>query len=287
VLQVKLARYWTGDMYFKVGNIAVATEKDEYSTFYYQKAVEMAPEREIYWVKYGIGYEKIMRKEQNLQDKKKYVNEALKIHNKTIKMNDRNGYNYNNAARVYKFFGETIDRSGYEQAVKFYLEAIKRDPNNAYFGLDLASVYINMQEWQKAEELCKRYVQLYPEYAVPLSYLGYINMLQGKDRINEAKYFYEQAVSKTQWHNDMSTKASTYSNLGIIYFNLKMVNEAVSMFNEVVKARPDYMDGYLNLGKLYELMKNKPQAIEMYETALKLNPADERALVALKNLGAR
>lgn len=283
---VMLARYWAGDMYFKVANIAVSTNQDEYSPYYYQKSVELAPGREIYWVKYGIGFEKLMRKEPDMQKKQQYINQALKIHESTIKMNDRNGYNYNNAARVYKYYGEAFnDRSKFELAIKYYTEAVKRDTNNAYFGLDLATVYINLQDWQKAEALCLKYAGLYPEYAVPLSYLGYINMLQGPGRINEARNYYEQAVSKQQWHNDYSTKASTYSNLAIIYFNLKMVNEAAAMFTEVVKIRPDYLDGYLNLGKLYELMKNKLKAVEMYEQANRINPEDNRATQALKSLG--
>jgi tetratricopeptide (TPR) repeat protein len=85
----------------------------------------------------------------------------------------------------------------------------------------------------------------------------------------------------------MSTKASTYSNLAIIYFNLKMVKEAVNMFNQVIRIRPDYLDGYLNLGKLYELMKDRPKAIEMYQTAQKLDPEDERAAISLKQLGVK
>lgn len=284
-LQVMTARYWAGDMYFKVGNIAVATDKDEYSVYYYQKSVELAPGREIYWVKYGIGYEKIMRKEQNPQKKQQYINEALRIHLHTIKMNDRNGYNFNNLARVYKYYGDAMDRAKYNDAIKYYGEAVKRDPNNAYFGLDMANVYISMQEWQKAEDVAKRYTELYPEYAVPFSYIGYVNMLQGKEEA--ARAYYEQAVSKTEWHKDTMTQASTYSNLGIVYFNKKMLPEAVNMFTEVVRLRPDYLEGHLNLGKLYDIMRNRPKAIEAYENALKLNPQEERAIQALKQLGVK
>jgi tetratricopeptide (TPR) repeat protein len=286
-LSAWVARYWTGDMYYKVGNIAVATDKDEYSTYYYQKAVELAPGREIYWVKYGIAFEKLMRKEQNPQKRQQYANEALRIHNLTIRMNDRNGYNYNNMARVYKFYGEALDRSKYADAVKLYLEAVKRDTNNAYFGLDLATVYINMQDYAKAEEMCKKYMELYPEYAVPLSYLGYIKMLQGQDMMQEARKYYELAISRTEWHKDVMTQASTYSNLGILYYNLKMYRDAESMFLKVVALRPGAPDGYMNLAKLYEIFKNKAGAIEMLREGLKYNPENPALLQALQSLGAR
>jgi putative inorganic carbon (HCO3(-)) transporter len=284
VLQVLFTRNWTGDLYFKIGNIAVSTDKEEYCIPYYAKAVEFNPMREIYWVKYGIGYEKIIRKEPNPEKKLFYINEALKIHNNTIKLNKMNGYNYNNVARVYKTYGELLDRSKFKEAIDFYNEAIKRDPNNAYFGLDLATVYINIGAFDKAIDLCKRYSELYPDYAVPLSYIGYTYMLQGPDKLNEAKTYYEQAVSKPQWHGDVVTQASTYSNLGIIYFNLNMLKEATEMFKKVIELRPDYVEGYLNLGKLYVLLKNKEEAINVYERALKINPGDERVIQSLNQI---
>ncbi|MCX8093606.1 MAG: O-antigen ligase family protein [Candidatus Goldbacteria bacterium] len=284
ITQVFVVRYWTGDLYFKIGNIAVTTDKEEYCIPYYAKAVELNPMREIYWVKYGIGYEKIIRKEQNPEKRLFYINEALKIHSHTIKLNTMNGYNYNNVARVYKAYGELNDRTKFKDAIDFYNEAIKRDPNNAYFGLDLATVYINIGAFDKAIELCKRYSELYPDYAVPLSYIGYIYMLQGPQKINEAKFYYELAISKPQWHKDIVTQSSTYSNLGIIYFNLKMLNEATEMFKKVIEIRPDYIEGYLNLGRLYVLMNKKEEAKAIYEQAMKINPNDERLLQSLNQL---
>ncbi|MCX7699106.1 MAG: tetratricopeptide repeat protein [Candidatus Goldbacteria bacterium] len=284
IAQVFVIRYWAGDLYFKIGNIAVTTDKEEYCIPYYAKAVELNPMREIYWVKYGIGYEKIIRKEQNPEKRLFYINEALKIHNHTIKLNKMNGYNYNNVARVYKAYGELNDRTKFKDAIDFYNEAIKRDPNNAYFGLDLATVYINIGAFDKAIELCKRYSELYPDYAVPLSYIGYIYMLQGPQKINEAKFYYELAISKPQWHKDIVTQSSTYSNLGIIYYNLKMLNEATEMFKKVIEIRPDYIEGYLNLGRLYVLMNRKEEAKAVYEQAMKINPNDERLLQSLNQL---
>lgn len=284
IAEVLVGRFWTADLYFKIGNIAVNTDKEEICIGYYDKAVELNPPREIYWVKYGIGYEKIIRKEQNPEKRLFYINEALKIHSNTIKLNKMNGYNYNNVARVYKTYGETLDRSKFKEAIEYYNEAIRRDPNNAYFGLDLATVYINIGAFDKAIELCKRYSELYPDYAVPLSYIGYIYMLQGPEKINEAKMYYELAIAKPQWHKDIVTQSSTYSNLGIVYFNLKMLNEATEMFKKVLELRPDYIEGYLNLGKLYVLLHRKEDAINTYEQALRVSPGDERVIKELNNI---
>jgi len=286
-LQARLITYWAADLYFKIGNIAVAADRDDLSTHYYDRAVKLNPQREIYWVKYGIGYERLVRKESDPQKKRYFINEALKIHRRTLEINPINGYNYNNIARVYKVYGESLDSSKYEDAIRYYNEAIKRDPVNAYFGMDLAGIHINRGEFDKALELCERYMRLYPDLAMPLSYMGYIYMLQGKDKTEQALYYYEQAIDNKQWHRDIVTETSTYSNLGILYANLGRVNDAIRMFEKSVERRPDYAEGYLNIGRLHEMTGNNDAAARMYETVLRINPADQRALGQLEQLRKR
>jgi tetratricopeptide (TPR) repeat protein len=287
IFSVALVKEWAADMYFKIGNIATSSEKDDLSIPYYARAVEFNPNSEIYWVKYGIAYEKLMRSENNPEKKLDYIKKAIDIHSRTINMNEMNGYNFNNLARVYRNYGDMMDASKYDDAIRLYNEAIKRDPNNAYFGLDLASVYISRKEFDKAAEICRNYIVMYPNFAVPYSYLGYLNMMQGKDRINDALYYYEQAVDNKQWFRDSTTELSTYSNLGILYFNLKRLDKALQLFEKVVVVRPDYLEGHLNLAKLYEIMKKYDESIAQYEEALKLNNDEPRATAALAALKKR
>lgn len=280
-------REWMADMYYKVGNIAAAADKDEIGVPYYKGAVTLNPNSEIYWVKYGIAYEKLMRKEPDPQKKIELIKKAAEIHSRTIKMNPMNGYNYNNLARVYKHYGEAVDPAKYQDAVNYYNEAIKRDPNNAYFGLDLATVYINTQQWAKAYDICINYTKMYPTFAVPYSYIGYLYMLKGKEGVSEAVSFYEQAVDNRQWFRDYSTEISTYSNLGIIYVNGGQIDKGALMFEKVVKAKPDYVEGWLNLARLYSMMKRNEDAAACYEQVLKLNPADTRASGPLEAIKKR
>jgi putative inorganic carbon (HCO3(-)) transporter len=285
LMSVGLVREWMGDMYYKIGNITSVSDKDAVAVSYFQEAVNLNPNSEIYWVKYGISYEKLMHQETD-RDKKLYlINKAASIHEHTIEMNPMNGYNYNNLARVYKHFGETIDPSKNDTAISYYNEAIKRDPNNAYFGLDLATVYMNRKEWQKAADICQGYIKMYPDFAVPYSYMGYMLMLQGKERINDTLYFYEQAVDpKKQWYRDTTTQLSTYSNMGIIYVNVNKLDKAIDMFSRVVDIKPDYAEGWLNLARLYEMTKAYGKAADSYNEVLKINPSDTRATLQLDAL---
>jgi tetratricopeptide (TPR) repeat protein len=213
------------------------------------------------------------------------INKAAEIHRHTIEMNPMNGYNYNNLARVYKVYGETLDPSKDVDAVKYYKEAISRDPHNAYFGLDLATVYMNMKQFQQAADICEGYIKMYPEFAVPYSYMGYMMMLQGKPRVNDTLYFYEQAVDpKKTWYNDTTTELSTFSNLGIIYVNLNKLDKATDMFSRVVAIKPDYAEGWLNLARIYEMSRDWAKAADAYNQALRINPSDTRASTPLDAL---
>ncbi|MCE5299376.1 MAG: O-antigen ligase family protein [Spirochaetia bacterium] len=287
-LQVLTARVWVADMFYKVGNIGAASDRDDLAVSYYAKAVEFNPNSEIYWVKYGIAYEKMMRKEQDPQRRLNYINAALNIHSRTLRMNPMNGYNYNNLARVYRFYGESgMDTSKYEDAILNYNKAIERDPNNAYFGLDLATVYINRKELQKAAELCSRYAELYPSFAVPNSYLGYIYMLMGREYANRAVYYYERAIDNKQWFRDRTTELSTYSNLAILYVNLNRFEQAAGMFEKVVAVKPDYKEGWLNLGRLKMMMKKYAEATAAFEKAYNIDPSDPGTRAALDEAGKK
>ncbi len=295
VFSVIFTVYWAADMYFKIGNVIIdgpaGYEKD--SLHYYGRAVTLNPQREIYWVKYGIAFERSSRAEKDFNMKKALAEQAINAHKVTLKINDMNGYNYNNLARSYKLYAEVADRNAYNEAVKNYNEAIERDKNNAYFALDLATIYINSGEMAKAAELAMKYALIYPDFATPYSYLGYINMLMARQfagqqesakYIAEAKKYYELAVSGKQWFRDLMSMSSTYSNLAIIYFNEGNREKALDTFKKAVTEWPRYKEGYMNLGILYETMGQKENAVEAYRRAAEIDPNDPRPVEKIETL---
>ena len=68
-----------------------------------------------------------------------------------------------------------------------------------------------------------------------------------------------------------------WNNLGIAYLDQQQYAEAVHAFNEVVKLRPDYADGYTNIGLTNISWEKFGSARSAIETALKLSPDNARA----------
>jgi tetratricopeptide (TPR) repeat protein len=294
-LAASLSRYWTADIHYKVGNILTSRpelDAKRKAIEYYAKSVELNPYREIYWVKYGIAYEQVMRSSPDAQERYNSMLQAERVHQRTVSMNRMNGYNFNNLARVYKFWGEAFEPAKYADAIKNYEMAIERDVNNAYFAIDMASTMINMNNLEGAFSICERFSRVYPDFAVPLSYLGYIRMLQGNTA--ESRKYYEEAIKeeklpdgtqkKKNWYKDVVSQLSTYSNLAVIYINAGEAEAAARMFEKSAEVKPDYREGWLNLAKVRTMQNRHRDALRAYGRVLQLDPNDERALKPYREL---
>jgi Tfp pilus assembly protein PilF len=69
-----------------------------------------------------------------------------------------------------------------------------------------------------------------------------------------------------------------WNNFGIGYLDQLQYDEAIHAFEEVVRLRPDYKDGYINLGLTYIEWEKYDEAGKPLEKALALKPDDARAL---------
>jgi tetratricopeptide (TPR) repeat protein len=72
-----------------------------------------------------------------------------------------------------------------------------------------------------------------------------------------------------------------WNNLGIGYLDQLQYEDALRAFEQVVKLRPDYKDGYVNLGLTYIDWEKYDLARAPLEKALSLHPDDARALYYL------
>ncbi|HEY1904175.1 MAG TPA: tetratricopeptide repeat protein [Terracidiphilus sp.] len=72
-----------------------------------------------------------------------------------------------------------------------------------------------------------------------------------------------------------------WNNIGIGYLDSLQYEDAIHAFDQVIKLRPDYKDGYINLGLTYIEWEKYTDAREPLEEALTIHPDDARALYYL------
>jgi Cytochrome c554 and c-prime/Tetratricopeptide repeat/TPR repeat len=72
-----------------------------------------------------------------------------------------------------------------------------------------------------------------------------------------------------------------WNNVGIGFLDQQQYSDAIQAFEQVVKLRPDYDDGYVNVGLTYLEWEKYPSARPALEKALQLHPNYARALYYL------
>ena len=90
------------------------------------------------------------------------------------------------------------------------------------------------------------------------------NILQDKDKIDQAIYMYNQAITK-----DPKNYKAHY-NLGYIYFIQEKPNMALAEFKKSVKYKDDFSYGYYNMGCAYLKLKDYRNAKYNFFRALDL-----------------
>jgi len=264
-------RFWSGDIYFKRGIIFLTRGLPQPAIAELARAIAINPYREIYWVKYGIAYEEAAKR---AQEKEPLLKQAAAIHQHTISMNALNGYDFNNLGRVYKYWGDFVDRAKLKAAEEACRQASELDPYNVYFALDLASVYLSQKRWKKAEAVVDRLIRIFPDFAIPYSYKGYIALMNNNSDL--AYQFFTEA-SRKNWRGDVNTRSSTWSNLGIVRARRGELEAAVQAFNEALKLKPQYLEARLNKALILEQRGLALEAAAEYRYILQKAPQYRRA----------
>ncbi|MDX9702684.1 MAG: tetratricopeptide repeat protein [Candidatus Auribacterota bacterium] len=99
-----------------------------------------------------------------------------------------------------------------------------------------------------------------------------ISEITPQERIEQYKQILEIDPSDYQVRN----------NLGVIYAQLRLLEEAIEQFKMVIETKPDYNTAILNLGAAYGDMGQLDNAIESFKKAIEVNPGYAKAY---QNLG--
>jgi tetratricopeptide (TPR) repeat protein len=167
-------------------------------------------------------------------------------------------YRQNNkeSGYYYSIKGSTArDLFKYEQAIYFYEQGLKLDPEN----FAILNNYGQLEEkvkrnYQKAKELYEKAVKSNPESEIARLNLGVLLGSQFNDS-QGAREQYEEILK----FNPLSEKA--HNNLGSLYkkpaATKSDIENAEFHFKKALEINPDYMDALLNYGNLLKAFRKK------------------------------
>ena len=186
--------------------------------------------------------------------------EALKVFNGILLDNPKHDASHFMLARIH------TDRQELRDAVASLQQAIKLDKNNIWYKVDLADLYLQMEEYPAAakllEQICKEKTNNeYYLYSLSEAYL----QMKKLDKVISTYDRMEDIIG----HNDEITRAKVS-----IWLYMNKVKEAVGEYDKLIKLYPHNADYYVQAGKIYQSNGMSAQAMPYFQKAVENHSND-------------
>jgi tetratricopeptide (TPR) repeat protein len=135
--------------------------------------------------------------------------------------------------------------------------------------------YYQKGNLQQAETILKNILEVQPDHAIILYFLGEIYYQLG-NYDSAIKYFKE--VLRFNPAN-----ADAYYNMGISFKQKGQIDEAITCYQKAIELNPDIADVYNNMGLAFQEKGELDEAITFYQKALQINPSYAYAYYNLGN----
>lgn len=162
-----------------------------------------------------------------------------------------------NLEELISLANKELGESNFEQALKTLKKAYEIDHYNNEVLKNLGLCYYNLKKNTKAQEFFTKAIGVDPNDATSLYYSGSINLLNLD--LTTAQAQLEKVVELRPEYTD------AYKNLGIIYFNLKQMDNAVKILEKGLEFSQDSPEYYRLLGSAYIVAKQNQNAATLLE----------------------
>jgi len=180
------------------------------------------------------------------------VKASLAVLEEARALNPLNTDHYANLARLFRFWGETIDRSKFALSEDYFRQALILSPNSAALYNEWGEVLFLDGKLDEALEKFTKALDLDKEYAVTYFNLGEFYFRQG--RYDQAEAYYREALKWQDWGVEPGAtrrKIQAHSSLGYMYAQQGRRDDAIAENKEVLAIVPNDIPTLLNLGLLY------------------------------------
>jgi tetratricopeptide (TPR) repeat protein len=168
-------------------------------------------------------------------------------------------------------YGELKD---YPQALRHYTSAEligkTSDTNrlNHIFYFQFAAALERNKQLEESEKYFRKCLELSPDFAEALNYLGYMWVEQGV-KLEEARKFIEKAVK-------MEPDNGAYlDSLGWLYFKLNQPEKGLKpILRSIEKTKEPDATLYEHLGDIYRALKQPAKAREAWKKSIEVEPSE-------------
>lgn len=155
----------------------------------------------------------------------------------------------------------TGSKDKYDEAIRYYNEAIELDPASAMSYYERGVSYCMKEDYQRAVEDLTKAIELDPNFILSYAERGFNRIRTGD---------YDGAISDYNWaikHDDLN-KARAYCNLGDAYRRKGDFDSGLKECNKAIALRPIFYYPYKIRGCIYYDRKEYEKAIEDFTKAV-------------------
>ena len=188
---------------------------------------------------------------------------AQELYNQVLKIDPNHSQTLNNIAVIF------TNSKDYQKAISSYEKAIEIDPTYAAANNNLGNTYKKLGEYQKALSCFEKAIKANPNYIDAYNNQG--NTYKELGEYQKALSCYDKAIELNPNYTD------AYYNQGNTYKKLGENQKAKEYYDKVIKLNPNYIDAYFNQGNTYNELGEYQKAKECYEKVIELDPNNTNA----------
>jgi tetratricopeptide (TPR) repeat protein len=169
----------------------------------------------------------------------------------------------------------TGTKEGIAEAAKHYEQAVTIYPQFVKAQLKLGTTYMDLGQWDKAEQVLRKAVETDPKTVNALLALGEIYLHQKKDEEAEKVLLQGLAIEDRSYQGHL-TLARVYWDMGLKFKDEAQwrppMEKAYTHVNEALKLNPDLAQAHLVKGNLFLKVRRAQDAVHEFEEYLRLDP---------------
>jgi tetratricopeptide (TPR) repeat protein len=278
------------DILYKQAQAFEAEDRWSESIALHQRAIELAPTEDYYYLFLGRAQLEQARRLQDTRARGQLLNQALQTLLEAQHLNPLNTDHTANLARLYRNWGELTpdvqERERlWQQSLAYYQKATQLSPNAAHlyneWGLVsflLGDLYQRLsrpkeahQQWDQALARYEQSLALDQEF--PQTYLLLGDLYRTRGELSQAAEAYEKALAL------QPKQPQVWSALGVVYAQLGRLEDAIVASQEALRYQPNDAAVHQNLAMLYEQAGRTREALAEARRARELAPEADRELL--------
>lgn len=165
----------------------------------------------------------------------------------------------------------TFDSKDYDRSLEYLSRVTKKDENNRAALFMKGFIYMEKGDTASAVQFFRRVCDIYPDYAPAFEQLGALYACRYEPLAIE----YLNTAIQLEPSN-----TNTLYILAMFYQNTEQMENAESLYRQILDINPNSADAYHNLGWIeLTYYQDYQRAIEFFDKALEINPEMENALI--------